>query len=107
MPDSLIVHDRPLNSTNPGSVVGAIETFDANAGGGRRLDKVRKAVGDTICSSPINQDVKGIGVKQAAMCHLVARVGTVSLSLSNSHSDCQENISRGIATMRIHNIAWA
>jgi hypothetical protein len=60
MPDSLIVKDRPPNSTNPGSAVGAIETFDANVGSGRRLDEVGKAVGDTSCSSPINQDVKGI-----------------------------------------------
>jgi hypothetical protein len=60
MIDSLIVQDRPPDSTNPGSDVGAIETFDANFGSGRRLDEVVKAVGDASCSSPINQDVKGI-----------------------------------------------
>jgi hypothetical protein len=59
MPDSLIVKDRPSNSTNPGSAVGAIEAFDANVGSGRRLDEVGKAVGYTSCSSPIH-DVKGI-----------------------------------------------
>jgi hypothetical protein len=58
--DSLIVQDRPPGSTNPGSAVGAIETFDADVGSGRRMDEVDKAVGDTSCSSPINQDVKGI-----------------------------------------------
>jgi hypothetical protein len=52
MLDSLIVQDRPPNSTNPGSAVGAIETFDANVGSGRRLDEVVKAVGDTSCSPP-------------------------------------------------------
>jgi hypothetical protein len=60
MPDSLIVKDRPSNSTNPGSDVGAIEAFDADVGSGRRLDEIVKAVGDTGCSSPINQNVKGI-----------------------------------------------
>jgi hypothetical protein len=30
------------------------------------------------------------------MCHDGARVGTVSLSSSNAHSDCQENNSRGM-----------
>ena len=60
MPDSVIVKDRPPNSTKPGSAVGAIEPFDANVGSGRRLDEVLKAVGDTSCSSPVNQDVKGI-----------------------------------------------
>jgi hypothetical protein len=60
MADSLIFKDRPPNSTNPGSAVGAIEAFDANIGSGRRLDKIGKAVGDTSCSCPINQDVKGI-----------------------------------------------
>jgi hypothetical protein len=44
MLDSLIVQDGPPNSTNPGSAVGAIETFDANVGSGRRLDEVVKAV---------------------------------------------------------------
>jgi hypothetical protein len=52
MSDSLIVKDRPPNSTNPGSAVGAIETFDPNVGSGRRLDEVGKAVGDTSCSPP-------------------------------------------------------
>jgi hypothetical protein len=60
MPDSLIVKDRPPNSTNPGSAVGDIEAFDADIGSGRRLDEICKAVGDTSCSSPINQDVKRI-----------------------------------------------
>jgi hypothetical protein len=60
MLDSLIVQDGPPDSTNPGSAVGAIEPFDADVGSGRRLDKVVKAVGDTSCSSPINQDAKGI-----------------------------------------------
>jgi hypothetical protein len=60
MPDSLIVKDRPPNSTTPGSAVGAIETLDVNVGSGRGLDEICKAVGDTSCSSPINQDVKGI-----------------------------------------------
>jgi hypothetical protein len=62
MSDSLIVKDRPLNRTNPGCAVGAIETFDADVGSGRgrRLDEICKAVRDTSCSSPINQDVKGI-----------------------------------------------
>jgi hypothetical protein len=60
MPDSLIVKDRPPNSPNPGRAVGAIEAFDANDGSGRRLDEVGKAVGDTSCSFPINQDVKRI-----------------------------------------------
>ena len=60
MSDSLIVKDRPSNSTNPGSAVGAIEAFDADVGSGRRLDEICKAVGDTSCSSPINQDVKEI-----------------------------------------------
>jgi hypothetical protein len=44
MLDSLIVKDRPPNSTNLGSAVGAIETFDANVGSGRRLDEAVKAV---------------------------------------------------------------
>jgi hypothetical protein len=96
MPDSRIVQDRPPVSTNPGSAIDAIETFDANVGSGRRLDEVGKAVGDTSCSSPINQDVKGVGVKQGAMCHGGARVGTVSLSSSNAHSDCRENNSHGM-----------
>jgi hypothetical protein len=60
MPDSLMVKNRPPNSTNPGSAVGAIETLDANVGSDRGLDEVGKAVGDTSCNSPINQDVKGI-----------------------------------------------
>jgi hypothetical protein len=60
MIDSLIVQDRPPDSTDPGSAIGAIETFDADVGSGRRLGEVVKAVGDTSCSSPINQDVKGI-----------------------------------------------
>jgi hypothetical protein len=60
MPDSLIVEDRPPNSANPGSAVGAIEAIDADVGSGRRLDEVVNAVGDTSCSSPIDQDVKGI-----------------------------------------------
>ena len=60
MSDSLMVQDRPPDSTNPGSAVGAIETFDADVGSGRRLDEVGKAVGDTSRSSPIKQDVKGI-----------------------------------------------
>jgi hypothetical protein len=60
MLDSLIVQDRAPDSTNPGSAVGAIETFDADVGSGRRLDEVVKAVGDTSCKSPVNQDVKGI-----------------------------------------------
>jgi hypothetical protein len=60
MLDSLIVKDGPPNSTNPGSAVGAIETFDSDVGSGRRLDEGVKAVGDTSCSSPINQDIKGI-----------------------------------------------
>jgi hypothetical protein len=60
MPDSLIVKDRLPDSSNSGSAVGAIEAFGANVGSGRRLDEVGKAVGDTSCSSPINQDVKGI-----------------------------------------------
>jgi hypothetical protein len=60
MPDSLILKDRPPNSTNPGSAVGAIEAFVADVGSGRRLDEVGKAVGDTSCSSPINEDVKRI-----------------------------------------------
>jgi hypothetical protein len=57
---SFIVQDRPPDSTNPGSAVGAIKPFDADVGSGRRLDEVVKAVGDSSCSSPINQDVKGI-----------------------------------------------
>jgi hypothetical protein len=60
MSDSLIIQDRPPDSTNPGSAVGAIETFNANVGSGRRRDEVVKVVGDTSWSSPINQDVKGI-----------------------------------------------
>jgi hypothetical protein len=60
MPDSLIVKDRPPNSTNPGSAVGAIEAFDVDVGSSRRLDEMYKAVGDTSCTSPINQVVKGI-----------------------------------------------
>jgi hypothetical protein len=58
--DSLIVKDRPPDSTNPGSAVGAIEAFDATVGSGSRLVEVGKALEDTSCSSPINQDVKGI-----------------------------------------------
>jgi hypothetical protein len=57
MLDSLLVQDRPPNSTNPGSAVVAIEPFDADVGCGRRLDEVGKAVGDSSCRSPINQDV--------------------------------------------------
>jgi hypothetical protein len=57
MPDSLIVKDRSSNSTNPGSAVGVIETFVADVGSGRMLDELGKAVGDTSCSFPINQDV--------------------------------------------------
>jgi hypothetical protein len=57
---SLIVENRPPDSTNPGSTVRAIETFDADVGSDRRLDEVFKAIVDTSCSSPINQDVKGI-----------------------------------------------
>jgi hypothetical protein len=38
-------------------VVCAIEAFDADVRSGRRLDEICKAVGDTSCSSPINQDV--------------------------------------------------
>jgi hypothetical protein len=60
MLDSLIVQEWPPDSTNPGSAVGAIETFDADVGSGRRLDEVVKAVVDSSCGSPINQDVKGI-----------------------------------------------
>jgi hypothetical protein len=60
MLDSLIIQDRPPDSTNPGSAVGAIDTFDADVGSGRRLDEAVNAVGDTSCSSPVNQDVKGI-----------------------------------------------
>jgi hypothetical protein len=44
MLDSLIVQDRPPDSTNPGSTVGAIEALDANVGSGRRLDEICKAV---------------------------------------------------------------
>jgi hypothetical protein len=44
MSDSLIVKDRPPNSTNPGRAVGAIEAFDADVGSGSRLDEVGKAV---------------------------------------------------------------
>jgi hypothetical protein len=91
MSDSLIVKDRPPDSSNPGSAVGAIEAFDADVGSGRRHDEICKAVGDTSCSSPINQDVKGIRIEKGAMCHGGSRVGTVSLSLSNAHSDCQED----------------
>jgi hypothetical protein len=61
MLDSLnVVQDGPPDSTNPGSAVGAVETFDVDVGSGRRLNEAVKAVGDTSCSSPINQDIKGI-----------------------------------------------
>jgi hypothetical protein len=56
----------------------------------------RQLVGYTSCSSPINQDVKGIRVKQGAMCHCGARVITVGLSLSHAHSDCREDNGRGM-----------
>jgi hypothetical protein len=96
MPDPLIIEDGPPDSTNPGSAVGAIEPFDADVGLGRRLNEVIKAVGDTSCSSPVNQDIKGIRVKQGSMCHGWARVITVSLSTSHSHGDGRENDSCGM-----------
>jgi hypothetical protein len=37
MPYSLIVKDRPPNSTNPGSAVDAIGTFDGDVGSGSVL----------------------------------------------------------------------
>ncbi len=96
MPDSLIVEDGPPNSTNPGSAVGAIKAFDADVGGGRRPDEVSKTIGDTSCSSPINQDVKGVRVKEGSMCYSLSRVGTVGLSASHAHGNCRENDSCGM-----------
>jgi hypothetical protein len=98
MLDSLIIEDGPPDSTNPGSAVGAIEPFDANVGLSRRLNEVVKAVGDTSCSSPVNQDVKGIRVKQGSMCHCWSRVVTVRLSTSHAHGDGRENDSCGMVT---------
>jgi hypothetical protein len=60
MLDSLIIQDRRPDGNKFGSTVGAIETLDVDVASGRRLDEICKAVGDTSCSSPINQDVKGI-----------------------------------------------
>jgi hypothetical protein len=96
MLDSLIVEDGPPNSTNPGSTVGAIKAFDADVGGGRRPDEVSKTIGDTSCSSPINQNVKGVRVKESSMCYSLSRVGTVGLSASHAHGDCRENDSCGM-----------
>ncbi len=99
MPDSLIVEDGPPNSTNPGSAVGAIKSFDADVGCGRRPDEVSKTIGDTGCSSPINQDVEGVRVKEGSMCNSLSRVGTVGLSASHAHGNCGEEDSCGM-------VAW-
>jgi hypothetical protein len=72
MLDSLIVQDGPQDSTNPGSAVGAIETFDANVGSGRRLDEVVKAVGDTSCSSPLSKE------SESKSCGMVAGSGPLA-----------------------------
>jgi hypothetical protein len=69
------------------AAVGAIKSFDANVGCGRRPDEVAKTIGDTSCSSPINQDVKGVRVKEGSMCYSLSRVGTVGLSESHAHDD--------------------
>jgi hypothetical protein len=99
MLDSLIVEDGPPNSINPGSAVGAITSFDADVGCGGRPDEVSKTIGDTSCSTHINQDVKGVRVKKSSMCCSLSGVGTVGLGASNAHGDCQENDSCGM-------VAW-
>ena len=91
MANAIVIQDRPLDGTDAGTAEGAIETFDVDVGLGGRSNKVVETVRDASSSTPINQDIKRVGVKDGTMCSGGTRVVAKGLSSSNSHGNCRED----------------
>jgi hypothetical protein len=84
MPDSLVVQKRPTNSANSSSTVGAIESLDSDVSLSGRENEVVQAVGNASSSSPINQNIIRIRIKQGTMSDSVTWVVAVCLGASEA-----------------------
>jgi hypothetical protein len=84
MPDSLVVQKRPTNSANSSSTVGAIESLDSDVSLSGRANEVVQAVGNASSSSPINQNIIRIRIKQGTMSDSVTWVVAVCLGASEA-----------------------
>ena len=87
MANAMIIQNGPLDSTNAGSAGSSIEAFDADGSLGGWGNKIIETVGDAGSSSPIDQYVIGIRVKNCAMGNRWASMSTMRVDSGEVSSD--------------------